>query len=186
MDFWCSLVVEIIGGIVTAIVLGLWATGFAASQQVRRHDEQVADLEEDNRRWLRDRDNRVAIETSRATSELAARGQLYSGAMHNASAFVRRQALHDYRDELTAKRRRYSELRTLEGRVHWLIRRRRSKSFLRFALSDDQRKLLASWRVYTAPGDPPGATQVVPDDPTSEELEPDLRRFEDEGDPAAS
>src|SRR4051794_17799952 len=65
MGFWGTVVAEIVGGFVTAALLGVGAAWFAASQQVRRNDERVADLEEDNRRWFRDRQTRVHRELLR-------------------------------------------------------------------------------------------------------------------------
>jgi hypothetical protein len=66
VGFWCSLVVEIIGGVVTAVALGGAAVLLTTSQDVRTHD----DLYEDNRRWFRDRDRHVGIEKARAAIEL--------------------------------------------------------------------------------------------------------------------
>jgi hypothetical protein len=181
VDFWDSLAVEIPGGIVTALFLGLGAAVYAASQQVRHHDERVADLEEDNRRWFRDRDAQVERETRRATNELASIAQHTAGALLNALEAVRRQALHEYRDEMSAKRRRYRELREAEGRLPGMIRRRRGP-LRRFALAEGQRSILDSWRSDIQPPSTPGASHPV-DDPTRPGLEPDLRRFEAEGDP---
>jgi hypothetical protein len=183
VSFWSSLVVEVLGGIATALALGGAAAWFAASQQIRRHDEQVADLLEDNRRWFRDRNAKVEVDTRRVTTELAAQGQLHSGAMRRARHRVKRQALHEYRDEISAKRRRYRALRTAEGRWHALLRRRRRTLFPRLQLTNQEREMLAAWRVFSDPGES-GETHPV-DDPTSEQLEPDLRRFEREGDGCA-
>lgn len=44
MNFWCSLLVEVIGGGVTTVLLGVGGALYAASQQVRNHDERVTDL----------------------------------------------------------------------------------------------------------------------------------------------
>jgi hypothetical protein len=52
----------------------------------------------------------------------------------------------------------------------------------RYELTDDDRAILAAWRApATYEGHPDDSAPV--DDPTSEEREPDLRRFEREGDP---
>jgi hypothetical protein len=64
VGFWCSLFVEIVGGLVTALALGVGAAIFAASQQVRGHDDRIADLYEDNRRWFCDRAGRSPISTA--------------------------------------------------------------------------------------------------------------------------
>src|SRR5215216_2304156 len=107
MGFWSSLAVEIIGGLVTAIALGVGAAFFAASQQVRAHDERIEDLDEDNRRWFRDRDARLTAELARLHWEHAARGVSDSSIATGARHAAKKNALHDYRDEMSAKRRRY-------------------------------------------------------------------------------
>ncbi|MGZ4325936.1 MAG: hypothetical protein ACXVHB_28840 [Solirubrobacteraceae bacterium] len=185
VGFWCSLFVEIIGGLVTAVALGIGAAIFAASQQVRSHDERIDDLYEDNRRWFRDRDGRVEIEKRRAIGDMNSRGLASSGAWLQAMAIKQQDALHDYRDEMSAKRRRYRELRDPEGKPHELVRMRRSKSMRRFELTDEQHAILAKWRANIRPAHMPDDDQAI-DDPTSEELEPELRRFERDGDPPLS
>ena len=52
----------------------------------------------------------------------------------------------------------------------------------RFALTDAQTEILASWRANIEPAHMPGESHPF-DDPTSVELEPELRRFEVKGDP---
>jgi hypothetical protein len=182
VDFWGSLAVEIIGGLVIALTLGVGAAFFAAAQQVRSHDERVADLCEDNRRWFRDRDARLKAELSRLEWEHAARGLSNSSIAEGAKLASKHAALHEYRDELSAKRRRYRELRDAEGKAHQLIRRRRSKLLPRFELTDTERAVLASWRANLKPDGTPAQDDAI-EDPTSDELEPGLRRFEREGDP---
>jgi hypothetical protein len=46
---------------------------------------------------------------------------------------------------------------------------------------DAEAKVLASWRANVEPEHVPGESHPI-DDPTSEDLEPDLRRFERDGD----
>src|SRR4051794_23979064 len=70
-----------------------------------------------------------------------------------------------------------------EGSAHHLLRRRGASPLRRFELDRQQQETVASWRVFSIPGDEPGTEHHVSNDPTSEELEPDLRRFEREGDP---
>jgi hypothetical protein len=175
MDFGTSLLVEIIGGIVTALVFGVGAAFFAASQRVRSNDARLADLYEDNRRWFRDRDRQLHNETSGLGQDATDRG-LGEQALRRGVKLRRRQALHDYRDEMSAKRRRYRELRAAEGAAEELVRK---QPLRRFELTDAERAILAAWRTDL---DPPGAPGAV-EDPTSAELEPELRRFEEHGDP---
>jgi hypothetical protein len=100
-------------------------------------------LDEDSRRCFRERDARIELATRRGTNELASISQHTSGASLDALEAVSRQALHDCCDEMSAKRRRYRELRAAEGRVLGLIRRRRGP--LRcFSLTEKQRSTLDS------------------------------------------
>jgi hypothetical protein len=100
------------------------------------------------------------------------RGLLYSGAHIAALAGLKRQALHEYRDEISLKRRQYRHIR-----AEW-------PSVGRYELSSSDREILARWR---APASHPAVADftVEIDDVTSEEREPDLRRFERDGDPEA-
>jgi hypothetical protein len=181
VDFWTSLLVEVIGGIATAVMLGVGAALYAADQRVRRHDEAINDLYEDNRRWFRDRDRRVHIGKSQASSDLNARGLFHSGAWIQAMAIHQQGALHDYRDEVSAKRRRYRQLLEAEDKATELVRSRRHRPLRHLTLTDDERAVIASWRADIDPPHMPDDRSPI-DDPTSEELEPDLRRFEREGD----
>ena len=82
-----------------------------------------------------------------------------------------RRALHEYRDEVSRKRRRCREL--LDAAIG-------ESSFPRFELDDASRDTLAGWR---APVTLPGMDQGLSvDDPTDPALEPDLREFERRGD----
>jgi hypothetical protein len=130
----------------------------------------LAELREDSGRWIRDRDKRLAAESRKESNGMAARGLLYSGAHLAALAGLKRDALHEYRDEISLKRRQYRRIRDEVPTV------------ARYELSDSDREILAGWR---APATHPAleGDSVEVDDVTSEDLEPDLRRFEREGDP---
>jgi hypothetical protein len=132
--------------------------------------QALADLREDTGRWLRDRNDRLEIESRKTSNEMAARGQLYSGAHLAALAGLKRDALHEYRDEMGLKRRQYRRIRD------------QAPSVDRYELSDPDRDILASWRASATHSALEGSSVEV-DDVTREELEPDLRRFEREGDP---
>jgi hypothetical protein len=132
---------------------------------------EVRDLNEDTARWLRDRDRELQIALRRKQGELANAGLLNSGAAARAPSLLKRQALQEYRDEMTRKRRRYRDLCTAVGEGGRLPP---------LELSDEARSLLANWRAAVPI---PGSTHAAdPEDPTAEPLEPDLRRFEREGD----
>lgn len=182
MTFWPSLAVEVIGGAVTAALLALIAGLYGGAALIRAHDAQIEDLDEDNRRWFRDRDARLEVEKARSSAELNRQNLFYSGQWLLAMATHQREALYDYRDEISRKRRRYRQLREAEGGFQAWLREQMPRPLARFALTDDQLAVLAKWRAKVEPSHMPGDSMEV-DDPTSEEREPDLRRFEREGDP---
>jgi hypothetical protein len=130
---------------------------------------EVADLQEDMRRWIRDRNRALQAAVARAGEEMNARGVFHSSIHLAALAEIRHAALHEYRDEISRKRRRYRELSEAA-----------TSPISRFVLDDVSRETLARWR---SPVAVPGFdAQVLVDDPTAPDLEPDIREFEDRGD----
>jgi hypothetical protein len=182
VGFWPSLAVEVIGGAVTAALLALVVGLYGGAALIRAHDAQVEDLDEDTRRWFRDRDARTEVEKARSSAELNRQNLFHSGQWLLTMATHQRAALTEYRDEMSLKRRRYRQLREAEGRFHRWLRERMGRPFARFALTDDQLAVLAKWRAKVEPSHMPNDSMAV-DDPTSEEHEPALRRFERDGDP---
>jgi hypothetical protein len=142
----------------------------------------VEDLDEDTRRWFRDRDARLTVELERLAWDHAARGVTESSIAARDKLVAKHAALTEYRDEISRKRRRYRQLREAEGGFHEWLREQMPRRFARFALTDDQRAVLAKWRADVKPSHMPNDSASV-DDPTSEEREPALRRFEEDGDP---
>jgi hypothetical protein len=100
-----------------------------------------------------------------------ARGVFHSSIHLAAQGEIRHQALHEYRDEISRKRRRYRELRAdAIG----------DSTFPQFELDDASRETLERWR---APVTVPGMdAELAVDDPTDLALEPNLRQFERHGD----
>lgn len=131
---------------------------------------EITDLNQDADRWLRDRGRELQGALRAKTEELNAKNLLYSGAFLRSYAALKRQALHEYRDEMTRKRRRYRDLRASAGP---------GSGFPPLRLTDEGRGILARWRAPVTPVSGDGSLEV--EDPTSEVLEEDLRRFEIEG-----
>jgi predicted nucleotide-binding protein len=132
---------------------------------------QVTYLSEDTRRWIADRDRSLAIELAERSSDFNARGLLYSGAHGASLAMLRQRALHEYRDEVSRQRREYARIRA-EAPPGVEVPALR--------LDEESLSILRKWR---EPVKAPGSDVAVPiDDPTDETREPDLRRFEEEGD----
>jgi hypothetical protein len=142
----------------------------APSLTQEQAEDALADLCEDTGRWLRDRNQRLGVESRKTSTGMSAQGQLYSGAHLAALAGLKRDVLHEYRDELSLKRRQYRRIRE------------QAPSVGRYEFCDGEREILASWRAAATHPALEGSSVEV-DDVTREELEPDLRRFEREGDP---
>ena len=122
------------------------ATGWRG--EVGADDRAVDDLNEDLRRWVRDRDRALGIEHKLITHrynnpdsvperreqvpervrDLPAGSQHYTGAHLGAQAEAQRRALHEYRDEATRKLREFKAVVAREGWWHkrW---RKRSRAF---------------------------------------------------------
>lgn len=135
---------------------------------------EVSDLVEDATRWLSDRHRLLVVQLKAKTEDMATRGLLYSGGHLAALADLKRQALHEYRDEMTSKRRRYRELCAAAEAL--------SSNFALppLELSEASRAVLADWRSAATATGVDGEAAI--DDPTSESLEPGLRAFEVSGD----
>ena len=180
MGFWCSLFVEVLGGVVTALLLAAFAAYWTVRNRVAGHDREVADIDEDLRRFLRDRDRALQIELETDSADANRRGIFLSGIHLARIAERKRQALHEYRDEATRKRRRYREICEAEQGSLMARMVRRSRPLHDFSLSSESARILDSWR---APATVSGMNDTVAvDDPTSDAHEPELRRLERDGD----
>jgi hypothetical protein len=115
VGFWCSLLVEVLGGLATAGLLAALVAFREAANHIEAHDRDVRALDEDIRRFIRDRDRILKVELATETTRLAARGLFHSGPHLVALIDRKRQALQDYRDEITGKRRLYREICESEG-----------------------------------------------------------------------
>ena len=134
---------------------------------------QVQYLQEDAQRWVRDRDDELIAKINDATSAMAERGLERSSILLVEIVRLRREALRQYRDEMTSLRRRYNEICAPLAPT---------AERPRLSLDRDSLARLDRWRsAVQIPGLDVGAEI---DDPTDASLEPDLRRFEAHGDPA--
>lgn len=190
-----KLLVPILTGVAVGFALRFGAT----RADVTQHDARAAEISTDAMRWVRDRDRQLTAEISRARN-LARQGiiedveqapmpkelgDLPPGDLGNSGAFVQRverlmrQALHEYRDEMSAKVREYEAMGRSEGRVHGGLRAWRERDLgLRpprakrqrrppqaLALPEDALEVLETWREREVPvhGTP---TAGVEDDPS--------------------
>ena len=133
--------------------------------------DAVEYLNDDARRWIYDRDYRLQSDLAHETENMSARGLLQSGIHLSALASLRRQALREYRDEISSIRRRYREVcdaAPAGSEVPHLV------------LDDASRETLACWRSRVIVAGMNDEASV--DDPTDETREPGLREFERSGD----
>lgn len=185
--------------ILTGVAVGFALRFGAIRADVTQHDARAAEISTDAMRWVRDRDRQLTAEIFRARN-LAKQGiiedveqatvpkeleHLPPGDLGNSGAFVQRverlmrQALHEYRDEMSTKVREYEAMARSEGRVHGAVRAWRERDLgLRpprakrqrrppqaLALPEDVLELLDTWREREVPvhGTP---TAAVEDDPS--------------------
>ncbi len=111
------LLAAIVARPLIALTLGYLSSGREGAE----HDARASELNEDMRRWVRDRDRQLEREfrtlVNQAGSGLVSRfpvpaaelpppgtgSQFYSGALTNEAVAGMRQALHEYRDEATPR-----------------------------------------------------------------------------------
>lgn len=132
---------------------------------------EVGYLNEDARRWIADRNERLSAESKQRSGEMNAAGALYSGAHLSGLMTLRKLALQEYRDEMSGKRRKYAAL---------VDQAPPGSEVPPFELDAASREILAGWR---APVSVPGMSEeLAVDDPTDPSREPEIRRFEEHGD----
>lgn len=185
--------------ILTGVAVGFALRFGPVRADVTQHDARAAEISTDAMRWVRDRDRQLTAEIFRAHN-LARQGiiegveqapvpkdleHLPPGDLCSAGAFIQRaagpmrQALHEYRDEMSAKVREYEAMARSEGRVHHLLRAWRERDLgLRpprakrqrrppqaLALPEDALERLDTWRKREVPvhGTP---MATVEDDPS--------------------
>jgi hypothetical protein len=125
------------------------ATTGAVRRQIERTDRLVANLDEDLRRWMRDRDHAADVRMSEITQQANAAGVGLGGAIPQARGKVYRIVLHEYRGEASRKLRALDDLLDAEGRWHRWYRRRKGRPVPTLELDDESAAILAKWREAT-------------------------------------
>jgi hypothetical protein len=169
MDVLVAIVIALAGGSVGAFITLV----ARVPEQVRHHNRLVTEYDEDLGQWVADEMVRLERAFERHKNEAARNGQLYSGAYLRGIAHLKEEALHAYRDQETAAKRRRAALRDAEGWVHRKWREIRAGPLRELDAPDEVRPLLDMWRQEvrrdgdTAPGErsdaalpPVGAGQV--------------------------
>jgi hypothetical protein len=181
---------NLLGPILAALIGGpLVAVAFRYIQiprEVGDHDARAVELDEDLRRWVRDRDRQLQRElrtlVNQAGSGVASRfpvprseippgagSQRDAGSMTNEAVAGMRAALHEYRDEASAKMREFAGLARSETDWHERYRKRHKRGAPSLGLRESERAIVAGWRERPHPVESEG-TISVDDDPTAGEL----------------
>ena len=159
------ILAAVIGGPLAALTFRYFGVGRAVAE----NDARASELDEDLRRWVRDRNRQLENELRGLVN--GAGNQLYAGSLRNKAVSAMRRALHEYRDEATGKAREFSAVARAEGRWHRRNRARRGFGSPSLGLRWQERLNLDRWRQrpdIVEPG-PPKPDLVVQDDPTADE-----------------
>ena len=171
----------------TALVAAVLSSLFTASlirigavhREIASHDHQISELNEDLRRWIRDRDRQRKHELAEVINQNAAAGTLYGGSAITGLKVRAEIVRHEWRDEASRVLREFTRIVDAEGRLHELLRRR-SGDRPGLKLPDDIRTLLFEWQApIEKPGEPGLYTPL--DDPADRELEPEIAALEKSG-----
>lgn len=163
------LVVPVLATLMAATLVAAARHYFRVEREVAGNDARADELNEDLRRWVRDRDRQ--LETEHRGLKNGAGNQLYAGSLRNGAVAAMRQALHEYRDEASRKAREFSAFARSEGRWHRRYRERRGLGSPSLGLRGQERLLLNRWRQRPYLVDPGGPEPDlgVEDDPTADE-----------------
>ena len=114
-------------------------------KEIRLHNEQVRNADQDLGSWITDTDKKLGIDLLRAHNEMAARGQLYTGARERQLEHVRDQTTEACRNEhRRAERLRREQLAT-ERWIHKLVRMLTGDPMPHISAHERHAAILASW-----------------------------------------
>jgi hypothetical protein len=167
--FGHSLAGPILAALIAGPLIALALRVSSIPREVSENDVRAGEINEDLRRWVRDRNRQLEIELRRLVN--SAGNQLYAGSLMNQAGAAMRQTLHEYRDEASSKVREYSALARSENGLHRSYRRWKGRTAPVLGLDGQGRIDLARWRQrphIVSPGsDTPDL--AVSDDPTADE-----------------
>ena len=140
-----------------------------ARKEVAENDAKASELNEDLRRWVRNRNRELERDIRKIVN--GAGNQLYSGSLINQTEAAMRLGLQQYGDQATANVRAFSALARSEGRWHKHSRRRHDFHPQVLGLRAQRRIELNRWRQRPHPVSPGSAESdvKVSDDPTADE-----------------
>jgi hypothetical protein len=113
-----TLLIALAGGSIGVLLTLL----LSVPADVRHHDRQAYEYDDDLGQWVSDERVRLERELERHRNEMAGRGQLYSGAYLRGIAHIKEACLHAYRDQERDAERKRAALRDAEGWRHRLWR----------------------------------------------------------------
>lgn len=149
-----------------AVLTTRYLTGRRVGDQLDDTDRRAAEINEDMRRWVHDRDWAARVRMNEITQQATAMGVAQGGAIRAGAGKVYRHVLHEYRDVLTAKDRALAEMLAAEGRAHSRRRRRAGRPAPRLELPADCLAIVERWR------------GLAEDDPSGPDVEPRVARVE--------
>jgi hypothetical protein len=185
-----SLILALASPVAASALTAVYLKATGTRGEVARNNSLGADVNDDLRRWVRDRDRlregrEGQIKLQTFSSEMQEAFQVLGREIFETTpqlglADARRQALQEYRDQADRLRRMFRDRAQSEGVFHRLARRGKPEPTLR--LPPDCREILARWR-ESAPHPSLESAEAAPvDDLSSPELEPALAAIEsDEG-----
>ena len=156
---------------VAASLATLWANAKvtkrrAAAEDVADHDRRAAEINDDLRRWIHDRDREARVRMDEIRQDARAMGVASGGALTQSAGKVYRQVLHEYRDRGTLAQREFEPLLGAEGPTHSRWRERHARPAPELVLTEACRELLDCWR------------ELAEADPSRSDFEPRLAALE--------
>lgn len=161
-----QLAIPVAVAVVTALVTAKVVRWRGAGGEVAEHDRRIAEINEDLRRWIMDRDRVGRVRINEILQQARANGVAAGGAMQQAAGKVYAIVLHEYRDQASSRQRVVESLLDTEGRAHVRYRRRHGRPTCVLMLPDNCFKILERWR------------QLAEEDVSRPELEPRLAALE--------
>jgi hypothetical protein len=114
-------------------------------KDIRLHNERVRNADQDLDSWITDTDKKLGIELQRTHNEMAAKGQLYSGARVRELDHVRDQVMEACRNRHREVERLRREIALTERWSHKLLRKITGNPLPRITAHKHHADILASW-----------------------------------------
>jgi hypothetical protein len=121
MELIIYAVLVVLGG--GAVVALVFTRLLDVPTEIRLHNEQMRNRDQDLGSWITDTDRKLDIDLRRTHNEMAAQGQLYSGALGRQLERVRDQVREACRNEHRAAERLRRELLASERWSHKQLRK---------------------------------------------------------------